>query len=469
MSKDSCQGCLDRDAVLADLQQQLAALPPEVRELQARLGQNASNSSLPPSANPPQAPKPVTQKPSPRRPGAQPGQGPQTRRRSPPHRLQQIIAFVPDTCGHCQAPLPTEQGPHDPEPSWHQVAELPEWTAYITDYQGHGRRCPCCGDIPGALIPPDIRAHRMGPRLTAILSYLRACHHLSRRGVREIAAQVFAAEVALGTVINLEQDVSQSLAAAHGEAACAVREAAVKHADETSWKQAGQKCWLWLGATAMVAFFVIHARRSAAGLRALLGETIHGIVCSDRWGVYRRIAVECRQVCWAHLKRDFQKCVDRGGAAVAIGNNGLAVVQALFERWHRFRGGGLDRPSLQVQMAPVQQELRALLERGCVCADSKVATFCRNVLAVEEALWTFVRVEGVEPTNNHAERLQRRAVLWRKNAFGSGSDAGWRFVARMLTVVQTLRLQQRPVLAYLQRAVEAHRAGLPAPKLLLGV
>jgi len=469
MSKDSCQGCLDRDAVLADLQQQLAALPPEVRELQARLGQNASNSSLPPSANPPQAPKPVTQKPSPRRPGAQPGQGPQTRRRSPPDRLPQIIAFVPDTCGHCQAPLPTEQGPHDPEPSWHQVAELPEWTAYITDYQGHGRRCPCCGDIPGALIPPDIRAHRMGPRLTAILSYLRACHHLSRRGVREIAAQVFAAEVALGTVINLEQDVSQSLAAAHGEAACAVREAAVKHADETSWKQAGQKCWLWLGATAMVAFFVIHARRSAAGLRALRGETIHGIVCSDRWGVYRRIAVECRQVCWAHLKRDFQKCVDRGGAAVAIGNDGLAVVQALFERWHRFRGGGLDRPSLQVQMAPVQQELRALLERGCVCADSKVATFCRNVLAVEEALWTFVRVEGVEPTNNHAERLQRRAVLWRKNAFGSGSDAGCRFVERMLTVVQTLRLQQRPVLAYLQRAVEAHRAGLPAPKLLLGV
>src|SRR6516225_3070816 len=466
MSKDSCQGCLDRDAVLADLQQQLAALPPEVRELQARLGQNASNSSLPPSANPPQAPKPVTQKPSPRRPGAQPGQGPQTRRRSPPHRLQQIIAFVPDTCGHCQAPLPTEQGPHDPEPSWHQVAELPEWTAYITDYQGHGRRCPCCGDIPGALIPPDIRAHRMGPRLTAILSYLRACHHLSRRGVREIAAQVFAAEVALGTVINLEQDVSQSLAAAHGEAACAVREAEVKHADETSWKQAGQKCWLWLGATAMVAFFVIHARRSAAGLRALRGETIHGIVCSDRWGVYRRIAVECRQVGWAHLKRDFQKCVDRGGAAVAIGNNGLAVVQALFARWHRFRGGGLDRPSLQVQMAPVQQELRALLERGCVCADSKVATFCRNVLAVEEALWTFVRVEGVEPTNNHAERMLRLAVLWRKKSFGSQSEAGCRFVERLLTVVQTRRLQGRPVLEYLYEALVAHRSGLPARQLL---
>jgi transposase len=469
MGKDNCQGCRDRDAVIADLQQQLAALQAEVRELQARVNQNASNSSLPPSANPPQAPKPVTKKPSPRRPGAQPGHAPQTRRRYPPDRIQQIITFVPDICRGCQAPLSTEQGPHDPEPTWHQVAELPELTAQITEYQGHGRRCRCCADITWALIPADIRAHSIGPRLTAVLSYLSAGHPVSRRGVEEIAEHVFAAEVALGTVANLEQEVSHSLASAHAEAACAVRQAEVKHADETSWKRAGQKCWLWLGATAMVAFFVIHARRSAAGLRALLGETIHGIVCSDRWGVYQRIAVACRQLCWAHLKRDFQKCVDRGGAALAIGNEGLAVVQALFERWHRFRGGGLDRHSLQVQMAPVQHELRALLERGCVCADSKVATFCGNVLAVEGALWTFVRVDGVEATNNHAERLQRKAVLWRKNAFGSGREAGCRFVERMLTVVQTLRLQQRPILTYLQRAVEAHRAGLPAPKLLLSV
>jgi transposase len=469
MGKDSCQGCLDRDAVIADLQQQLTALQADVRELKVRLGQNASNSSLPPSANPPHAPKPVTKKPSPRRPGGQPGHASPVQRRYPPERLKQIIPFVPATCRRCQAPLPQQRGPRDPEPNWHQVAELPELTAEITEYQGHGRFCPCCGDITWALIPAHIRAHSVGPRFTAVLSYLTACHHVSRRGAEQIADQVFAAEVALGTVVNLEQEVSQSLAPAHAQAACAVREAEVKHADETSWKQAGQKCWLWVGATAMVAFFVIHARRSAAGLRALLGETIHGIVCSDRWGVYQQIAVECRQLCWAHLKRDFQKCVDRGGAAVAIGSGGLAVVQGLFERWHRFRGGGLDRHGLQVQMAPLQQELHALLERGCACADSKAATFCRNVLALEGALWTFVRVEGVEPTNNHAERLQRPAVLWRKNAFGSRSEGGCRFVERMLTVTQTLRLQQRPVLAYLQQAVVAHRAGRPAPKLLLGV
>jgi transposase len=171
--------------------------------------------------------------------------------------------------------------------------------------------------------------------------------------------------VGLGTAVNLEQDVSQRLAPAHAEAACAVREAEVKHADETGWKQAGQKCWLWVGAMARVALFVIHARRSVAGLTALLGETIHGIVCSDRWGAYPRIAVACRQLCWAHLKRDFQKCVDRGGAAVAIGREGLAVVQTLFARWHRFRGGGLDRPSLQGQMASVQQELRAFWWSVC--------------------------------------------------------------------------------------------------------
>jgi len=155
-----------------------------------------------------------------------------------------------------------------------------------------------------------------------------------------------------------------------------------------------------------------------------------------------------------------------GGAAEATGRAGLRIVAKLFRRWYAFRGGGLDRPGLHQKIAPVRRELHAVLTAGLACGDRPTATFCRHLVAAEEALWTFTREEGVEPTNNHIEQQLRRAVLWRKNAFGSGSADGSRFVERMLTVVQTLRLQQRPVLDYLHQAVVAHRAGQPAPKLL---
>ncbi|MGO9922138.1 MAG: IS66 family transposase [Isosphaeraceae bacterium] len=163
--------------------------------------------------------------------------------------------------------------------------------------------------------------------------------------------------------------------------------------------------------------------------------------------------------------------IDRGGPAEAIGRVGLEVVECLFADWWAFRRGELDRPGLQARLGPVARERQAVLEQGRSCADSKAATFCANLLALYPALWLFAAIEGVEPTNNHAERILRLGVLWRKNAFGCHSPAGCRFVERTLTVVQTPRLQKRPVLDYLHRAIVAHRAGLPAqlPGLYRGV
>ncbi len=195
-------------------------------------------------------------------------------------------------------------------------------------------------------------------------------------------------------------------------------------------------------------------------------DQISGIVFSDRWSVYSKLPLEQRQICWAHLTRDFQKLVDRGGPAEAIGRVGLEVVECLFADWWLFRRGELDRPGLQARVERIARELQIALELGGCCADSKAATFCANLLALYPALWLFASIEGVEPTNNHAERILRMGVLWRKNAFGSHSAAGCRFVERMLTVVQTLRLQKRPVLDYLVRAITAHRSGLSAPQLL---
>jgi transposase len=462
----SCPECGQLRAALVEARKLIADLQAELHELRSQLNRNSSNSSSPPSVDPPGAPKPVIKTPTGRKPGGQPGHPGHHRLRLPPERVNTIVPYVPTICDHCQTPLSAEPGPGDPEPTWHQVAELPELAALITEHQGHARTCPGCGCLNRGEIPPVIRAHVLGPRLAAVMSYFSSRHHIGRRGVEEVVETVFEVPTSLGSISALEAEASDSLARPYQEAQAAVREAPVKNTDETGWSEKGQKRWLWGAATAMVAFFVIHLRRSFEGLQALLGETITGIVGSDRWAAYSKLPLKLRQICWAHLKRDFQKLIDRGGPAEAIGRVGLEVVACLFADWWAFRRGELDRPGLQARLDPMARELQGVLEQGCSCADSKAATFCVNVLALYPALWLFAAIEGVEPTNNHAERILRLGVLWRKNAFGCHSAAGCRFVERMLTVVQTLRLQKRPVLDYLYRAIVAHRAGLPAPQLL---
>jgi transposase len=462
----SCHECSELRAALDEARNQIAGLQGELHELRAQLNRNSSNSSSPPSADPPGAPRPVVKTPTGRKPGGQSGHPGHHRRRLPPERVNEIVPYVPTICDHCQAPLSAEPGPGDPEPTWHQVAELPVLAALITEHQGHARICSCCGRLNRGVIPPEIRAHVIGPRLAATMSYFTSRHRIGRRGVEEVVETVFDVPTSLGSISTLEAEASDALASPYREAQAAVRQAPVKNTDETGWSEKGQKRWLWGAATATVAFFVIHLRRNFEGLQALLGETIEGIVCSDRWAAYSKLPLELRQICWAHLKRDFQKLIDRGGPAEALGREGLEVVECLFADWWAFRRGELDRPGLQARLDPVARELQGILEQGCSCADSKAATFCANVLALYPALWLFTTIEGVEPTNNHAERILRLGVLWRKNAFGCQSSAGCRYVERMLTVVQTLRLQKRPVLDYLYRAIVAHRAGLPPPQLL---
>ena len=466
MSELLCPGCRDRDAVIADLQRQVADLVARVLDLEARLGTNASNSSLPPSANPPQAPPPVHKRKSPRRPGGQPGHPPHLKTLLPPERVTTVTTFVPNHCERCHAPLPVAPGPGDPEPTRFQTIELPPVAAVVTEYQGHARTCRCCGHITHAALPLDRKAHVVGPRFSATLSYLTGGHGLSKRGVAEIAAAVFDAPVSLGTVANLEREMSAALVAAHQEAVAAVRAAAVKGADETSWKQAGKLCWLWAAATTGVAAFAIHTGRGLLGLAALLGEAIEGILWSDRWHVYNQVPAARRQICWAHLKRDFQKIIDRGGPSAAVGRKGRALVKKVFAAWHTFQDGRCTREQFQATLAPLERRMSRVLIEGFCGEDPSVEALCDNLLRIEEALWTFAKTPGIEPTNNLMERLLRRAVLWRKRSFGSWSVSGCRFIERILTVVQTRRLQNQSVLSYLHDALVAHRTGQPCPRLL---
>lgn len=460
MTEPTCPTC-------AVLLRRVEQLEQRIRDLESRLAQNASNSSLPPSANPPGAPTPVTKKPTGNKPGAQPGHPGHVRRRLPPERLTHVVALVPSHCERCRTPLPAQPGPGDPEPSWHQVAELPRLAAVVTEFQGHARTCPCCGHLTREAIPAQIRAHSLGDRLAAVVSYLGACQHVSQRGLEEVVETVFGVPVSLGTVASVQGQMSQALAVAHQEVVAEVRRAPVKHVDETGWKQGGKRRWLWTAVSATAAAFLIHLRRGAAALRALLGEGVTGILCSDRWSAYRAVPLGQRQICWAHLRRDFTAMGERGGPAAEVGAELLFASDALFGLWYKVRDGTRGRRWLARQVDGwLRAEVQTWLQAGAACPCAKTAGVCAEILKVEEALWTFARVEGLGPTNNAAERALRPAVLWRKGSFGCHSEGGCRFVERLLSVAQTLRLRQRPVLDYLVEALAAHRHGLPAPKLL---
>lgn len=437
-----------------------------IAELEAKLRSNSSNSSKPPSSDPPWQRLASSNPRSGKKPGGQPGHSGTFRQRLPIERVNKVVDHIPQSCAHCQASLAGQHGSHLPETSWHQVAELPEVLAEITEHRGHERTCACCGKVTRAEIPAEIRAQCVGPNLAAALTYMSGCLHASKRAIQETCETLFGVPLSLGTVSKLEGVASAALKERHAEALAAVRAAPVKNVDETGWAKQGKLCWLWLAATASIAVFAIHARRGKAGFKNLLGKSVAGIVCSDRWSVYALVDVLRRQLCWSHLKRDFQKFKDLGGEARNTGNAGLRTVKSIFEAWTEWKEKRIDRAELQARLEPACMALYRALERGRDGPDKKVQRFCKRLLKDYEALWLFLKVESVEPTNNHAERCLRPAVMWRKRSFGNHSEEGCRFTERLLTVVQTLKLQKRPVLDYLKRAILNHREGKPAPSLL---
>lgn len=465
MEAVQCLECERRDAELARLRKQLDDQAAELVALRQRL--DALTKQLPKRPPEPPVPAPPTAAAAPpkRKPGGQPGHPPHLKQLLPPEQVQRIERLVPPTCRCCHRALPEQA--QDPAPTRHQVAELPVRLVEVTEYQIETRTCHHCGATTRGTLPADVGRATIGPRLAALFAYLVGRQHVSKRGVEELTAEVLGLPVSLGTVANLEQEMSVALAPAHDEALAAVRQAPVKHLDETGWKQAGVKRWLWVAATCQVAVFLIHQLRNAAVLRRLLGKSIIGVVVSDRLHAYDHVPLKQRQLCWAHVKRNLQKLVERGSQAQVVGQRLLDIQHRVFELWHLYRGGGCTREQLALRMVPWQLAMGEELARGRRSRNRRVARFCTRLGGLQPALWTFVKLPGVDPTNNHAERLQRPAVIWRKCCYGNHSAAGCEFTARLLTVVQTLRLQKRAVLDYLAAALTAHRAHQSPPPLLV--
>ncbi len=450
-------------AYVRALEARVAELEATVQRLLERLQQDSHNSSRPPSSDPPQARRqPPRRMPSGRKRGGQPGHQGQTRALVPLEDVDTVIPVKPRQCHRCQHALQGE----DLQPHRHQVTELPAIQPVVTEYQMHRLVCPACGASTRATLPVGVPPGGFGPRVQAIVALCTGAYRLSKRTTQEVMADLFGLPMSLGTIPHLEQATVQAVATPVAEAQTYVRAQPSAHLDETGWREGRMRAWLWVAATTWVIVFAVRLSRGAKVAQELLGERFCGILVTDRWSAYTWYPTRWRQVCWAHLLRDFEAMIERGGRSQEIGEGLREQARQMFHAWHRVRDGGLTHAQFRVAMRPIRRAVARWLKAGQTCGVAKTEGVCREVLKVSDALWTFVRVEGVEPTNNAAERAIRPGVLWRKGSFGTQSADGSRFVEAMMTVVATLRQQHRNVLAYLTHACQAASAGEPAPSLL---
>jgi transposase len=438
----------------------LTTLQRRIADLEERVNKNSTNSSKPPSSDPPSVKRRPPTPPSGKKRGGQPGHRHHPRALVPPEQLRRVIDCKPPGCRWCGDALSGE----DPEPLRHQVAEVPPVTPVVDEYRLHRLACPRCRTTTCAALPPGVPTGAFGPRLRAILSVLAGGYRLGKRPIRRLAFDLLGLSISVGMICRLERQAAAELESPVEELREFVRTAAVAHVDETSWWQGRDKAWLWAAVTRSVTVFTIATSRGAEVARGLLGTDRGKVVVSDRFKSYGWI--KRRQFCWAHLDRDFQAMVDRGGESAEVGRRLLGHSERLFDWWHRVRGGTMARATLRCYVDFMRPSFRAALRRGLDCGCARTAGTCRELLAGETHLWTFVRVEGVEPTNNDAERALRHGVIYRKLSGGTDSESGSRFVERMLSVVATCRQQDINVLDYLTRCYQAHLDGEPAPSLL---
>jgi transposase len=305
-----------------------------------------------------------------------------------------------------------------------------------------------------------------GPRLLALIGTLTGAYRLSKRLAQGLLQDVFQIELSVGAISQSEELLSAALEPSVRQAHAYLQQAPVVHADETRHKEKGRPHWMWIAIAGMVSVFLARATRSAAMAQELLGACFAGILVSDRYAAYGWIAAQRRQVCWAHLLRDFTKSAERSGVAGRIGEELIAYTQHMFAFWYRVRDGTLSRASFACHMLFLRNRIEDVLRRGSVCGESQTAHACQHLLHLRPALWTFVETPGVEPTNNLAERTLRGYVIWRKICFGTQSHRGSLYMERMMTVAGSCKLQGRNSLEFVTQAVRAHCGNGACPSLV---
>src|ERR1700677_2788686 len=453
------QQIVDAEKQIADAEKQIADLE---RQLALRK-QNSTNSSKPPSSDG-LAGEPRERgrrKKSRRKAGGQPGHRGAHRPLVPVERVDEIQSVLPEQCQHCGHALATqiEQVQTVGAVQRHQVTELPSIQARIIEYQCHRVICPECGESTRAAVP-ELAAGNFGPQLAALIAYLTVVCRMPRRVVEALLGQVLGIQISLGSTQKCWEEASQAVAAPCQELQQQLKDEPVLNVDETGWRTNGDKRFLWAFVAARYVVYTVAATRGSEVLIRQLGAVFQGILCSDRFSAYLKYHSGKAQFCWAHLKRNLLGIVEftKSSAVERFCRDALAEHARLFRLWHKFRSGQIDRNQLVLRSIPIEKRIFVLAERHLDSSHREVRNLATALFEHNQRLFTFLDHEGVEPTNNSAERALRTGVQWRKICFGNRSANGELATARLLTVAETCDLQRLNVLAYLSAAIACHRS-----------
>jgi transposase len=480
---DSRKQLREAEERIAEAEEQIAEAEKQIADLERQLAlrkRNSTNSSKPPSSDGlagEQRPRGRTRR-SRRKPGGQPGHRGFHRPLLPVEQVSRIEVLLPKQCRCCGANFPQSSGQvtTEGEARRHQVTEVPPVQPQVTEYQFPNVVCDHCGRANRAPLPEEI-AGQFGPQLTALIAYWTVVCRLPRRLVEAMLADVLGIEISLGSTQKAWEEVSHAVEEPVRELQQQLPHEAVLNVDETGWRTNGDKRWIWALVASHFVFYEVASTRSAEVLVSLLGAVFRGILCCDRWVVYLTYHSGRMQLCWAHLKRNILGIADsaQSPSARQFCRDALAILARLFRLWYRFRGDlrdrrgnpqPIDRQQLIEKSIPLQKKLFALAEAHLDNPDREVRNLATALFVHFERLFTFLGHEGVEPTNNSVERMLRTAVQWRKISFGNRSRHGEIATARLLTVAQTCKRQQRHVLIYLTDAVRCHRRRVAPPSLL---
>jgi transposase len=463
---------------ILDLAARVQQLDERLARLEARTRQDSRTSSKPPSMDPPKTrqqrraearakAKELAREGEQRAAGGQPGHRGAGRELRPEDRVDEIIDHFPGACGGCGRAFTSRQRHPKRRFGRHQVAELPPISVVWTEHRTHQLRCRHCLARTSARLPDGIADCAFGPRLQAAFVTLTARHRVSRRGIVELAADLFGVTLSTGAVDAICRRASDALAGPHLQLQDWVLDQDAVHVDETGWRTRGEGRALWTATTAQAVFLAIAEHCNREQFNALIGTSYPGIVISDRWNGYSHLDPTRRQACWSHIKRDFHRHADGLAEQKTFGEQGVELTRRVFAAWRAYQHEHHDRDQLNSEIEPIQTELRQLLEQ----ASPKKARnrwhrqFANNLLKIWPALWTFTMTDGIEPTNNPAERALRAPVIHRKISLGSQSENGERFAERALSAAGTCRLQHRSLFTYLSELLIAHTRGDPFPAL----
>jgi transposase len=402
-----------------------------------------------------------------RKAGGQPGHQGAGRELRPEDQVDQIVDHYPDACGGCGRQFDEQQRRTGGQFGRHQVAELPPISVIVTEHRTHQLRCRRCRARTSARLAQELGCSPFGPRLQAAVVTLTAGYRISRRGITELARDLFGVTLATGSVDAICQRAADALAGPHLQLQDWVLDQGAVHVDETGWRTSGEPRALWTATTPAAAFFQIAEHCNREQFDALVGSSYAGIVVSDRWNGYSHLDPNQRQVCWSHLQRDFRRHADGLAEQKTFGKQGLELTGQVFAAWRAYQHEHRDRDRLKTEITPIQTQLRALLEQA---SPKSTRTrwhrrFANNLLKVWAALWTFTTIDGVEPTNNPAERALRSPVIYRKVSLGTQSHNGERFAERALSAASTCRLRSHSLFTYLSELIAAHSRGDPFPAL----